>query len=165
MAGRILQDEETPGTPPELSGDFADLAAIAAAADARIDGSAATLVPGAAPEPEPDRGAEFGAMLQLLVNMGAPALPFLPQCYTPETCQQIGTAFAAVAEKHGWQLDAMNSPELALAIVAIPPSAAAYMLGREHFAARRAALAGPSSSPAPHPAAPAPSYSPERIGA
>lgn len=171
MAGRILKDETTPGTPPELSAavdTFHDLAAIASAADAQLDG-AAQLVPGAAPEPEVDRGAEFGSMLQLVVAMGAPVLPFLPECYPPETCQQIGTAFAAVAEKYGWQLDALNSPELALAIVTIPPTANAYVLGRAYFESKRAASTSTSSpTPAPRqvqPTDPAPVYSPGRIGA
>lgn len=135
--------------PPEL----AELEAVAAAADARIAGAAALPgAPGAEPAPAVDRGAEFGAMLQMAVMMGTPALPFLPQCYTPEVCGQIGTAFAAVAEKYGWNLDGLSSPELALAVVAIPPTVTAVVLGREHFADRRRqaeAAARAQRAPAP----------------
>jgi hypothetical protein len=106
---------------------------VAAAADAQISSE---LVPGG-PEPERDRGAELGAMLQMGVLMVSPALPFLPQCYTPQACTQIGTAFAAVADKRGWDLDAITSPELALAAVAIPPTVAAVALGKQYFADKR----------------------------
>lgn len=174
MAGRVMQDEPTPGTPPaELPGDFADLAALAAQADAQIDGAGAMVAPGAEPAPEVDRGAEFGAMLQMAVQLGAPALPFLQQCYTPGTCQAIGTAFEAVAEKYGWNLDAINSPELALAMVAIPPTAMAYAMGRAHFAHKRAEAERQASAHGAPPLppievsmepAPAPTYSPGRIG-
>jgi hypothetical protein len=115
----------------------ADLAAIAAAADAQIAG-AAELLPGEqAPPAAPDRGAEFAAMLSMAIAMAAPALPFLPKCYPPEVCAQIGTAFAAVADKHGWKLDALQSPELALAVVAIPPTISAIVQGRQYAAWKR----------------------------
>lgn len=114
----------------------ADLAAIAAAADAELAGQ--SVIPGQEPPPEPDRGAELGAMLQLGVAMATPALPFLPQAYTPEVCAQIGTAFAAVADKYGWNLNFTNSPELALAAVSVPPTITAIVLGRQYFADKAA---------------------------
>ncbi|MFG6440526.1 hypothetical protein [Roseateles sp. LKC17W] len=143
----------------------ADLAAIAAAADAEIAGQAAAL-PGAAPaEPPPDQGAELAAMLQMGVAMASPALPFLPACYTPEVCGQIGTAFAAVAEKHGWNLSAVKSPELALAVVTIPPTVAAVGMGRAHFAElrarREAAERAARAAPAPQ-ALPGPNFADDR---
>jgi len=141
-------DPKSEGLPPEL----AELQGVAAAMDAGTE--AASLVPGA-PAPEPvDQGAELAAMLQMGVMMAAPALPFLPSCYTPETCQQIGTAFAAVAEKYGWNLSAVKSPELALAVVTIPPTVQAVVLGRAHFAeqrARREAAERAARAPAPAP--------------
>lgn len=135
-----MAGEETNDQAEGLGTDMAQLRAIAAAQDAVIDG--ASVIPGAnqdAAEPEQDRPAELAAMLTMGVAMLAPALPFLPQCYTPEVCQQIGTAFDAVAEKHGWNLDAISSPELALAVVSVPPTVAAVMMARAHFAAKRAA--------------------------
>lgn len=121
---------------PELSGDLASLAAVADAGDAQVAGAA--LPPGQEPQPERDPGAEMAAMLQMGVMMLTPVLPFLPQCYPKATCEQIGTAFAAVAEKHGWNLDAMNSPELALAVASVPPTIAAVLQGRAYFAQKKA---------------------------
>ncbi|MBY0235275.1 MAG: hypothetical protein K2W93_09855, partial [Burkholderiaceae bacterium] len=97
----------------------------------------ATLPPGMEPEPQADKGAELGAMLQMGVMMAAPALPFLPQCYTPQVCGQIGVAFAAVAQKYGWNLDGISSPELALAVVTVPATVQAVILGREYFKTKR----------------------------
>lgn len=125
---------------PDLPTDLAELSAIAQAQDAAISGQA--IVPGApqaAPEPEVNRAEELGAMLALGVTMVAPALPFMPACYPPEVCQQIGTALDAVAEKYGWNLQGLQSPELALAAVALPPTVAAVMMGRQHFAEKREA--------------------------
>ena len=126
---------------PSLSPELAELAAIAQAQDAAIDG--AQIVPGAATaepaEPEKDRAAELAAMLGMGVAMAAPMLPFLPACYTPEVCAQIGVALDAVATKYGWNLDGLSSPELALATVSIPPTVLAFVLARQHFAAKRQA--------------------------
>lgn len=135
----------------------ADLMAIAANADAELAGQA--LVPGQQPEAAPDRGAELAGMLSLAVAMAEPALPFLPTAYTPEVCQRIGTAFAAVAEKYGWNLSFTDSPELALAVVSVPPTVTAVALGRKYFAekaaeAERQARASTSSQPAQQPQQP-----------
>ncbi len=121
--------------PQELPPELAELAGLAAAADAQVSGAA--VMPGMEPPPAPDKGAELGAMLQMGVMMATPALPFLPSCYTPEVCAQIGTAFAAVAEKYGWQLNAISSPELALAVVTVPATVQAVILGREYFKTKR----------------------------
>lgn len=117
------------------------LATMAASVDAAISGQPDHNAPAAAvvEEPAPDVGPEVGAALQLLVTMAAPALPFMPKCYTPDVCQQIGAAFAAVAEKHGWDVRGAMGPEVALAFVSIPPTVAAVIMGREHFAQKRAA--------------------------
>lgn len=113
----------------------ADLAAVALAGDAQISG--ASELPGQEQQPDIDRGAEFAAMLTMGVAMLTPAMPFLPGCYTPDTCRQIGTAFAAVADKRGWDLGALQSPELALAVVSIPPTVAAIVQGRAWLADKR----------------------------
>lgn len=139
----------------------ADLLAIAQSADAELAGQA--IVPGQQPEAAPDRGAELAAMLSMGVAMAEPALPFLPVAYTPEVCQRIGTAFAAVADKYGWNLSFTDSPELALAVVSVPPTITAFALGRKYFAekaaeAERAARAGASSSTSTKPMSQADSW-------
>lgn len=141
----------------ELPPELAELAGLAAAADAQVSGAA--IMPGMEPPPAPDKGAELGAMLKMGVMMATPALPFLPSCYTPEVCDQIGIAFAAVADKYGWQLNAMSSPELALAVVTVPATVQAVILGREYFktkreqeaAAERASRGAVPQSPSPAP--------------
>lgn len=133
-------EASAPATP-----QHAQLLHLASATDAQLDAGAAVVQPGQAEPPAAvDRGAELGAMLSMIVAIAAPALPFLPQCYTPDTCRQIGTAFAAVAAKYGWSLD-FEAPELALAIVALPPTINAVALGRAHFAEKRRA---PNDRPA-----------------
>lgn len=125
-------------------GAATQLAAVAnsmAAVDSKLD-AAEGLQPlhgeaQAEAAPAVDRGAELGAMLTLGVKVVSPALPFLPDCYTPEVCEKIGHAFAAVADKHGWNLGGMDSPEVALALVSVPPTLAAIKLGRDHFAVKR----------------------------
>jgi len=134
--------------PEKLPAELADLDAIAAAADAQLDSASALPgAPGAEPaDPEPTQAEQLAGVLQLAVMTLAPALPFLPQCYPPEICKQIGVAAGAVCEKHGWKFDAMP-PELALAAIAIPPTVQAVLLGRQHFA-QRAQASSSSSSPA-----------------
>lgn len=154
-------DTAAPAAPAEPAGNLAALANLAAKTDAELAGEA----PGAqAAPPAPtlaERGAEFSAMLGALVGMAEPLLPFLPKCYTPEVCDRIGTSFAAVAEKRGWQLDALNTPEIALAVCTVPPTIQAIIIGRQYFAwrAAQAALEQARSEgrvpPAPAPAAPA----------
>lgn len=87
-------------------------------------------------EPEPsidDVAAENAAILGLVIQMMTPLLPFLPDCYPPETIQRIALAYTAVEEKHGWNARELLSVEVQLAIVAIPPSVAAVKLGLEYF--------------------------------
>jgi hypothetical protein len=125
------------GAAPELPAELRGLGAAAAAMDQALSVDPMAEGPAQAeaePVPVRDRGAELSSMLGLLVKMASPLLPFLPACYTPEVCDNIGTAFAAVADKHGWDLGAVESPELALAVVSIPPTIGAVMLGRQYFA-------------------------------
>lgn len=135
-AGQVDQAEASPAV--------AELVQLASATDAELDGTPPAA--GQPPQPPVDRGAELGAMLQMVVAIATPLLPFLPQCYTEDTCRQIGTAFAAVANKYGWDLDLANCPELALAIVTIPPTVNAVALGRAHFEAKRREASSSSSS-------------------
>lgn len=111
--------------------------------DAELQGAASVGAPadGQAVEPadEPaDQAGEFAAVLQMAVQVLTPALPFLPNHYTPDTCQRIGVAFSAVAEKRGWKLQEMMTPEVALAVVTLPPTIGAVMEGRAYFAHQRA---------------------------
>jgi hypothetical protein len=91
------------------------------------------------PEPEPvDKAAGNRQMLTFLVTAASPAMPFLPECYTPEVINQIAAAFTAVEEKYGWDVGGkLAGPELALAMFAIPPTFMAYKLGKEHFKLQR----------------------------
>jgi hypothetical protein len=125
-----------PGETGELAPELANLAGLAAAADAQV--ANADLPPGAQPPAPIDKGQEFAAMITMAVAVLSPALPFLAQCYPPPTCEQIGIAFGAVADKRGWSMGALSSPELALAVVAVPPTITAFVLGKAHFAAKRA---------------------------
>lgn len=123
------------GQADALPAELAELEHVAAAADSQISG--AVEIPGAPAPPERDIGGELGAMMQMAVTMLAPVMPFLPGCYPVATCDQIGTAFAAVADKRGWNLDAIATPELALAVVALPPTIQAIVIGKAYFAEQR----------------------------
>lgn len=136
MSEAQTDTQEAPTSP-----DLAAVGNALAAVDAKLSAAEGVQpAPGEAQAeaPQVNRGEELGAMLTLGVAMAAPALPFLPTCYTPEVCGQIGHAFNAVAEKYGWNLGGIDSPELALALVTVPPTLAALKLGRDHFAAKRA---------------------------
>lgn len=131
----------------ELPPELAALEGVAAAADAAVQAGAELPQ---APRPDPaasiEQGRELSAVLQLGVMTLTPALPFLPQCYTPEACDRIGYALAAVAEKRGWNLGQFMGPETALAVAVIPPTVAAVAIGKQYFAARRAAAAAPAGA-------------------
>lgn len=93
------------------------------------------------PAQEQDQGdpiAENAALLSMLVAVATPAFPFIGQCYTPDVVNNIATAYTAVEIKYGWEARKFVGPELGLALVAIPPTIAAVMLGRQHFAELRA---------------------------
>ena len=77
-------------------------------------------------------------LLTLGVTMLAPMLPFIPQCYPPATIEQIAAAFTAVEIKRGWNLQEAMSAEVMLAIVAVPPTIQAVILGRQYIAALKA---------------------------
>ena len=109
------------------------LANQAAAVDDELNSLGAPGAPAAAPETKPQIGEQVTAMVHLGVVMLTPAMPFLPACYTPDACQRIGTAFEAVAEKRGWNLDEVMTPELALVLVMLPPTIQAVIAGKKHF--------------------------------
>ena len=148
--------------PPEL----AELAAVAAAADARGEG---LDVPPAGPLVDQptvaETGADVTAILQSVMMMAEPVAPYLPRAYTPDVCERIGIAVAAVAEKRGWDLGKLSSPELMLAFVTIPPTFAAIKMAKDYYAWREQQQARPEAANDPaenvvpfraRPAAPAP---------
>lgn len=86
-----------------------------------------------------DKVAGNRQMLTFLVTAATPAMPFLPECYTPDVINNIAAAFTAVEEKYGWNVGgSLAGPEFALAMFAIPPTITAYQLGKQHFAEKRA---------------------------
>lgn len=95
------------------------------------DGSA-----GADAGPQLNAADENKAILTVLVEMLKPAMPFLGECYPPETIERIAYAYTAVEEKHGWNVRQYLSVEAQLAIVAIPPTIQAIVLGKAYFAER-----------------------------
>lgn len=119
---------------------LAELQAVATGADAALDAQAAPL---AAPDAAevvpagPNQAEQIGGLLQMGVMMAAPALPFLPQCYTPEAINNIATAAAAVCEKRGWTIGDVMTPEVVLAVAAVPPTVQAYVMFRAWQAERR----------------------------
>lgn len=83
--------------------------------------------------------AENKAILEVLVAMASPALPFLSECYTPDTIERIANAYTAVEQKYGWNIREHMGVEVQLAIVAIPPTLMAVVMGREYFKQKREA--------------------------
>lgn len=81
--------------------------------------------------------AENRAILQVIVGMLTPALPFLPECYDQATIERIANAYTAVEEKYGWNARSHIGVEVQLAIVAIPPTIAAVMMGKQYFEAKK----------------------------
>lgn len=84
-----------------------------------------------------DVAGDVAALLQMGVAMIKPALPFIDRHYTPDACQRIGVAFAAVAEKRGWNLQDVMTPELGLLIAAAPPTIGAVVETRAYLAEQR----------------------------
>jgi len=90
------------------------------------------------PPAEPvDKVAGNAELLNFLITAASPALPFLPLAYTPEVIKNIAGAFTAVEEKYGWNIGGAIGPEVALAIFAVPPTVAAYQMGKMYFADQR----------------------------
>lgn len=135
------QGAEAQGAQIDSDTDAAMMAAIAASADADIDGAVQAMMPGQAeaePEPKVNQAEQIGALLTMGVMMGAPALPFLPKCYTPEVVGRIAQAAAAVCDKYGWQVGDVMTPELALAVAVLPPSVQAWVMWKQHKAEQEA---------------------------
>lgn len=91
------------------------------------------------PESQDSAAAENKAILQVLIAMASPALPFLGECYTPDAIERIANAYTAVEQKYGWEARKHLGVEVQLAIVALPPTVMAYMMGKEYFKQKREA--------------------------
>lgn len=87
------------------------------------------LLPG---EPEPiDPAAEWEMSITLLVTVLAPALPYLPAIYTPDTIKALAGAIVPVANKYGLDVGGMMSgPEIGLLLVAAPLGLSTYVAHR-----------------------------------
>lgn len=135
--------------PPEL----AELQGLAMGADAALDQAQAPPLPPGQEAPSPAiQGPELGAMLQAVMTMAEPMAPYLPRAYTPEVCDRIGVAIAAVAEKRGWDLSNVMSPEVMLAFVTVPPTLAAVKMAKDYYAWLERKQAQDQAAPAPAPA-------------
>lgn len=97
-----------------------------------VDEQGNPIPPGEQAQPENPAGENL-AILQTLIAILTPALPFLPKVYTPDTVERIANAYTAVEEKYGWNIRGMMGVEVQLAIVAIPPTIQAIALGRAYF--------------------------------
>lgn len=86
-----------------------------------------------APETIESAAAENKAILGAIIDMLTPALPFLPECYDQKTIEKIANAYTAVEEKHGWNARSHLGVEVQLAFVAIPPTIAAVVMGKQYF--------------------------------
>jgi hypothetical protein len=92
------------------------------------------------PKPEVDPGnpsEENKAILATLIAILTPAMPFLQECYPPDVIERIANAYTAVEDKYGWNVRGMMGVEVQLAIVAIPPTIQAIVLGKAYFAAKK----------------------------
>lgn len=85
-----------------------------------------------------DLAADAASRNRDLLNMGlmmlAPVAPFLAECYPPATVDAIAGAFTAVEIKRGWDVQKYMSEELVLALVVLPPTIKAYLLGKQYIA-------------------------------
>lgn len=91
------------------------------------------------PEPSIDEAAaENAQILAMAISMLTPAMPFLADCYPPDTINRIAAAYTAVEQKHGWNARQYLSVEVQLLIVALPPTMQAIVIGKAYFAARKA---------------------------
>lgn len=77
-------------------------------------------------------------LLNLALSMLMPVAPFLKDCYPPATVDAIAGAFTAVEIKHGWDVQKFMSEEFVLAVVAVPPTIKAWIMGRAYIASVKA---------------------------
>jgi len=157
-----------PGEPADAGDDDAlnrdRIEREAAAVDAQFnDLSGPGPGPGAGPVPLAVNVIEENtALLSTIITILSPALPFLPGCYPPSTVAAIAAAYTAVEVKRGWNLRKLVSEEGALLMVAAPPTIAAVIAGRQHFARLAAAKEAKEAVPTPGAAAPGAAPAPDK---
>lgn len=125
----------------QLSPEQAAILASASQVEKNLSGQVQHDGQGNLIEPEADQGDPIGEnrdLLAMLLAVATPAMPFLAQCYPPEVVNNIAAAYTAVEIKYGWKARDLVGPELGLALVAIPPTIAAVLLGKAHFAELKA---------------------------
>lgn len=128
----MSQSDTVTALPPEL----AELQALAAQADAALDGAA--LLPGQAPPPEVDPAAELGDFFALVSNISGKALPTIPKYFPPETCRDIAAAYIECADKYGWTWHKnTGGPELKLGMALGVPAFLCLVETREYLAWKR----------------------------
>lgn len=96
----------------------ADLAALQAAA---ADGEP-PMIPGESPAVAagPDQSEQWALLPAMVGSALQIAMPELGAVYTPEACRAWGAAMVPVAEKYGWNADALGGPEIGLAVASFP---------------------------------------------
>jgi hypothetical protein len=72
-------------------------------------------------------------LLNLGLSLLLPVAPFLKDCYPPATVDAIAGAFTAVEVKRGWDVQKFMSEEFVLAVVTIPPTIKAWLMGRAYL--------------------------------
>jgi len=77
-------------------------------------------------------------LLTLGMSLLQPVAPFLTECYPPQVIDAIAAAFTAVEIKRGWNVQQFMSEEFVLAVVAVPPTIKAVLMGRAYIAAMKA---------------------------
>lgn len=110
----------------QLGADMADLAKVAAAADASLSGAPvvdkATQQAAAAEQAE-NEAQQLTGMLVMAVKVIGRALPSVAGAYTPQACEAIVGEYLTCAEHYGWtwHRNVASSPAIGLAAaVALP---------------------------------------------
>lgn len=133
----------------------ADLAAVAAAADAQLAaGELVPALPGAEAAAEQAAASEHQSIagaLVMLVSVAGMLCPPIASTYTPEACATIATEYLRCAERYGWTWHkAAESPVIGLAAAVALPAA---MNAPAFIAWQRQRSQAASEPPAPLPPA------------
>lgn len=93
----------------------------------RLEGMAAEgePVPGVAPDavaaaPVVDQAESWAVLPAIVGSTLAIAFPELRAVYSPEACHAWGAAMVPVANKYGWDADALAGPEIGLLCASLP---------------------------------------------
>lgn len=91
----------------------------------RLEAMAADGQPGPAPEmiedgPVVDPAESWAVLPAIVGSTLAIAFPELRAVYSQEACRAWGAAMVPVAEKYGWEADALAGPEIGLLAASLP---------------------------------------------